>query len=344
MSEKTSNNKDLFPNNIQFLCNLPTDSFASMGLDNSICVFKSINDIYYLIYSNLNNSIISFNLINNKIINEIKNAHNTDITNFRYCLDSKNKRDLILSISFGDNNLKLWDANNWMCLLNLQTVNNIGYIKTSCFLNDTKNIYIITSNSCESDLIEPIKIYDLNGNKIKEINESNEDTIFIDTYFDKKLSIYFIITGNNGYIKSYNYNENSSYLIYKDIENYYDHSSIIIDNNNNEEIVNMIESCGDGFVRIWNFHSAQIIKKIKVSNSFLYSIYLWDNNYLLVTSRDKKIKIISLSDGEIKKELGGYDKDVITVKSINHPIYGKCFISKGKFNEQIKLWIIQNKN
>ena len=50
-----------------------------MNSDNTFLIFKSINDILYLIYINKESSFISFNLINNKIINEIKKPHNNDI-------------------------------------------------------------------------------------------------------------------------------------------------------------------------------------------------------------------------------------------------------------------------
>ena len=328
----------LNPNKIQFFKNLTLDSYALMGLDNSICVFKSINEILHLIYSDINSSIISFDLNNCKKIAEIKNAHKTNITNFRHCLDINNRRDLLLSLSFEDNNIKIWQINDWQCLLNLPKVNNIGYLKTSCFLNDTHNIYILTSNSCESNLIEPIKVFDLNGNKIKEIYGSNVDTIFLDIYYDNALSIYYIITGNNGYIRSYNYNTNSFYLIYKEKNNYYDHSSVIV--YNDAKKVKMIATCGDGILEIWDFHSADLIDKIKISKGYTYSMCFWDKNYLFVGCRDKKIKLISLKDRLVKKELPGYENDVVTVKIIEHFQYGKCLISKGKYDESIKLWKI----
>ena len=85
---------------------LRLDSYCYIVLDNSFNVFKSIDNILYLIYTNKNNSIISYNLINNCKIIEIKNAHKQYITNFRYYLDKKNKRDLIISISAYDNNIK----------------------------------------------------------------------------------------------------------------------------------------------------------------------------------------------------------------------------------------------
>ena len=58
--------------NIKFLYDLTRDSLAYFYLDYIIVIFKSINDILYLIYSTKTKYIISYTLINNKIINEIK--------------------------------------------------------------------------------------------------------------------------------------------------------------------------------------------------------------------------------------------------------------------------------
>ncbi len=87
MNEKKPNDNTINPENIHFLKNLTIDSYALMGLDNSICIFKSINEILYLIFSDINLSIICFDLKDDKKIIEIRNAHNNDITNYRHCLD-----------------------------------------------------------------------------------------------------------------------------------------------------------------------------------------------------------------------------------------------------------------
>ena len=50
------------PKNIQLLSNIVNDSYAFSDMDNSFTVFKSINDILYLIYSNENKSIICYDL------------------------------------------------------------------------------------------------------------------------------------------------------------------------------------------------------------------------------------------------------------------------------------------
>ena len=40
----------------------------------------------------------------------------------------------------------------------------------------------------------------------------------------------------------------------------------------------MIESSYDGNIRVWNFHSGELIQKIFVSKYQLNVICLWDNN------------------------------------------------------------------
>ena len=302
---------------------------------NTFSIFKSINDILYLIYSNKNKSIISYDLIQNKKINEIKNAHNEYITNFRYYLDKINLRDLILSISAYDNNIKLWNINNLNCLLHIKKINKNGYLYSACFMNFNNNNYIITSNG-NFDLLDPIKVYDFKGNKIKEINDSCDKTFYIDNYYDKKSSKYYIITGNFGYIKSYDYNENKLFYKYSDNDNYSHMSFLIYDK---EEIIKLIDSSEDGNIRIWNFYSGILLQKIKVSDNKLYEIYLWDKEYLFIGCEDESIKLINIKNGIIVNELKGHNKGVVSIKIINHPKYGKCLISQGSGKDSIIIWI-----
>ena len=130
----------------------------------------SINEIFYLIYSSKNNSIIFYDIIENKKINEIKNAHKDIITGFRHYVDNYNKRDLIISLSYDNNNIKLWNVNNLNCILNLENINKPGrYLSLACFLNSKNQIYIITGNR-NYDSCEPIKVFDLKGKMVKQIS------------------------------------------------------------------------------------------------------------------------------------------------------------------------------
>ena len=140
----------------------------------------------------------------------------------------------------------------------------------------------MTSNRQIGFSSEPIKSFNLKGEKIKELKNSDEMTFFIDNYYDNILSKIFIIAGNYGYVKSYDYDNNELYFKYKDkFLNLFDtHFSIVINNKN--DIVQLIESSCDGNLRIWNFHNGLLLNRIKVCDNYFHGICLWDNNYIFV--------------------------------------------------------------
>ena len=337
-NESSSNNFEYYEKfkKITLLKEITIDSYADYGwLDNSFIVFKSIYGILHLIYSTEKKSIVSFNLIDNVKIIEIKNAHEEHITNFKYYFDKNKERDLILSISTKGNNIKLWNNHNFECLFNFD----VKYtVLTACFLIDNNNIYIIVGSNYNNSN----SVIDINGKKISEFTITESSESFMDTYYDNKLSKTYIIVGRDEMSLSYDYNNKVIYHKY-----YYsssnDRSSIII--SDKENIVKLIESGWDGSVRIWNFHSGDLLKKIGVSNGFLFGICLWDNEILVVGCGDKKIRLIELNNGTIIKELIGHNQDyIMTIKKIILPEYGECFLSQGWKNDQIKLWILGNKN
>ena len=322
------------PNNIQLLNNLTKDSYSDYALDNTFTVFNSIDNIIYLIYSNIKKSIIVYNIIDNKKINEIKNAHSRNITNLRNFLDKYNKRDLLISISLSNNNLKIWNITTFECLLNLENINKSGKLFSACLLSENNTNYIITS--CAYGNNEPIKIFDMNNIKVKEINELNDSVYFIEAFYDTFQSKYFIIVGCNGFIKSFDYNNNLLYKKYNDNDNNR-HCSIII--NNNEEKIKMFESSFDGNLRIWDFHEGKLLSKIKIcENSWLFGLCLWDNEHLLIGSGDKSIKVVELKNRTINANLNGFNNKVLCIKKVIHPLYGECLITQGYEKEQIKLF------
>ena len=324
---------------IKFLKYLAEDSYCRIGLDNTFIIFKSINNIFYLIYSDKNNSIISYNLISNKKINEIKKAHEYYIISIRYYCDTLNKRDLILSMSCFDNNIKLWNIHNYECLLSIKNYNN-GCDPLSCFLNDNNQIYIISINNTTNYKID---IMNFNGELIKEIiDNNNKRTYIIDTYFDNKNSKNYILTGNDANVKSYDYNENKIYKIYSDNDKRGHHSLIIYNENDVEKL---IESSFDGNIRIWNFHSGLLLNKIKVNNgliaSWIYSICLLDNNYLIIGCYKGIIRVIDINKQTTIKELNYHQYPVICITKLHLPNIGTIVVSQGFEEDGINLYIYE---
>ena len=325
------------PQNLKELTNITTDSYSDDVSDNTFTVFKSIYDYIFLVYSTKNKSIICFDLIEQKKIIEIKNSHKDFITNFRHYLDKKNKRDIVMTISCADRNIKLWDALSWECILDLKDIYPEGFIYSSAFLDDSIDNYLITSNYNYYNSPGYVNIYDFKGKLIKKINDSNENTSYIDIYYEEKnMNNHYIITGNSNRVVSYIYETNSIFKEYKDNYNN-NHLSIII--HQSEDCLKLIESCYDGNVRIWNFYTSDLLIKIQISNNWLYGICVWNDNYLFVGCSDKTIKLMELKDGFIAKNLKGHNNSVLTIKKFKHPEYGDCLLSQGYNEDQIKIWI-----
>ena len=328
---------------------IPIDSYTSPNeLNNTFVVFRTKDNLLYLVFSDINKNIIFFDLISNKTVCTIKKAHKDYITNFRYFLDKKNFRDLLLSISADDRNIKLWNSNTYECILNIEKIYSKGQIYSACFLEDDTQIFIIVSHYSSFISPEAIKVYDLNGNKIKELNDSKISTNFIDCFYDKKLAKNFLIRGKNDNLNSYDYKENK---IYKD---YYDEDTSLLNNRFIHFVINLkkkekesdandvelIASHYDSNIRIWNFHSGELIKKIRIGIN-LGGICLWKNKYLFSVCKNGTIKFVDLENVKIIQNLDAQPGQIINIEKINHPVYGTCLITQNLGNNKIKFWINQ---
>ena len=334
---KQNINNNSGPHNLKELTNITNDSYSDDVSDNTFTVFKSIHDYIFLIYSTKIKSIICFNLIEEKKIIEIKNAHKEFITNFRHYIDKKNKRDLVMTISCADRNIKLWDSLNWECILDLKHLYHEGFIYSSAFLEYSDEIYLVATNYNYYNSPGFVEIYDLNKKLLKKLNGSNENTSYVDTYNEKINSKYhYIITGNSNRVVAYIYETNTIFKQYKDNYNN-NHLSIIL--HQSEDCLKLIESCYDGNIRIWNFYTGALIIKIQIGNNWLYGVCVWNDSFLFVGCSDKTIKLVELKEGFIAKNMKGHNNSVLTIKKIKHPKYGNCLISQGYNEDQIKIWI-----
>ena len=340
---KFSNNKQLYlkynlnfksnPKYLKFSKLLIKDSTIKLHLDNIFTIFKSINNLLLVIYIKENTSIISYDLINEKQITQIKNAHNKDITNIKHYSEKKNKRNLILSISNEEWDIKLWNANNWECLHHYTyNYSNSNISKTICasFLNDNDNTYIISNN----DISVALKVYDFNGKTIKTIIDKDKRLSFIDTYFDINLHELFILAGKKGYSQSYNYNKNIIYRQYSNNDQRNRKNVIVTENNN---IIKLIDSSRSG-LRIWNFHSGLLIHNIIMSENKIFNLCLWNNNYILAGTNYRRILIINI-ENSYYHTLYGNEERIICIKKFFHPIYGECIIIQGHSLIKSKMWM-----
>ena len=314
---------------------------AAFSLDNSIEVYESFNkdqEGINIIYPN-KNIIKCFNLKKKEVIKEL-DSHTDNISGFRHFYDQIENKNLILSISCNDNNLKVWDTDDWSCLLDLQKVNEKGHLYSACFLNVNNLLYIVTSNAYNDGPNEPIKIFDLKGNEIKQI-QTIKYIYSIDTYYDEEKSQYYIIAGCRGCIESYSFDEGTKYKTYESVnpdEIYhnsgYDVNTKDLEGNNfkiysfkifkQDEIVKLI-LCKNNKVKIWDFHSGNCLNEIQMTNiGFVNSLCEWDKNEILVGGYIN-LKLINIEE---KKEVESIANNyIIAMKKISNKDLGNCLIA-----------------
>ena len=275
-------------------------------------IFQSVNNIFYLIYVNDKNSIISYDINNNEQICEIKGI-DKNIQKIIYYFDSVNKRDLIITISV--NSLMIWN------ILNLEILSNIRINDSFCFLKYNNNNYILIFNEKRNGKSVYINVFDFKGNKIKEINISSLTsyiyTYFIEAYYDIKLNKFFFIFSSKKHLISYDYKTDKTFNKYKTGNTKI--KQIIIYDDKITKMLGRIDKHNK--ILIWDFHSGNLLNTIEVFCE-INNILLWNEKYFFVTSNDGNIKLSGIVTKNFKT--GG---NMSTVTKIFHQKYGECLIS-----------------
>ena len=284
---------------------------------------RTYNDIYYIIYTNNRHEIIFIDILDNKIVLKIKNAHSKKIAHIAHYSDKNNKRDLFASYC-NNGSLKLWNINTMECIAVIDLLSSSGNkLLNSLFFMNLKNKLYIIAPFTSDDNFEKIYFYDLKGIKVKEIKIKNNRVFDINCYYEKKSHKNYFIFGGSGFLKSFDVNENDIYKIYCNNEAFINNQVLIYEDN---KIIKLI-SAGRGLVRIWNFHSGALLNKIKINtNKYnLPIICIWNNDYLIGACQYYGLKIFDFKNNNIPQTICEFG-DPKDVKKIIHPAYGECLV------------------
>lgn len=351
IEEDNINNLNEESNNFIYKC-YPEDD--KDNLINNIKNSQEIKNEYNEIKSNLNHS-------EEEIQKDEKNKND----NFKeqsedFKIEDFNNEQIISSHIDSNYDLKMSDINEKKIVTKENNINksnndSINSEKNEINNNDENQENEINTNNNENneDNMEKDHNPENNNNSNKSNNDNSKDMdnimenlyevkidhiYYIDTYFDKKLKTSYIISCCSGFIKCFNYNTNTLYQIYFDKEGEKNiHGNDIVDDSN-ENLVRLIETCNDGYVRIWDFHLGEMLNKIKICDEGIKSICLWDENTIFVGCDDATIKMVNINTNEILHVLYGHKQRVCCLKIIEHEHFGKCIISKGWGGDFIKLW------
>ena len=85
--------------------------------------------------------------------------------------------------------------------------------------------------------------------------------------------------------------------------------------------MNLIESDGNGNVRIWDFYQGTLLKTIASSGINLRGICLWNDQFLFAAGSDYNVKLYDLKNGTYLKKYDGHTSTCCAVEKIVHPKY-----------------------
>ena len=327
-----------------------TNEFHFYESKTCFCEFKSINNIICFVYIlNRESALVACDIIKKKIINKNvvnKNGGSFKITDVRHHLDKKLKRDLILHNNIYNNEIYIWDFNNWQKITQSYGVNKSGALYSLCFYEFNNIIYILTTNISWYGQNGNIKVLNLQSNNIKEIPNSNERAIYIDTYYDSKFDKNLIVTCNDkGHINFYDFQNNALFKRFDDNDPKYQFliNDFVVDER--EPIKKLIGSCYKAHIKIWDFYNGNLIKRIMFNSDGIYDLYgLWilNYNYLLVGTNETNdngningsIILFDLNTEKAIKKIRAHIGKVNYIKFINTN-NGNILVSGGLYSDII---------
>ena len=98
--KESDNKKENLPNISYFKTITDRHSYCTEVYNDNLCIFKSLYDIWYLVYSIYERDIIFYDLVNDKIIGTIKKPYKTkdEISLIKHYFIENEKRDLLLTL------------------------------------------------------------------------------------------------------------------------------------------------------------------------------------------------------------------------------------------------------
>ena len=318
------------PNELVFKQDICSNSHKTNSIDRVFCAFKSFNGEPLVVWGSTALNIEFYDCNKEKIVKTIYKAHHQTIFSCRHYADIRLRIDYIITSS-NDRSVKVWDATKDNYALYIPNVHNGYYIYSVsllCHLHQEKN-YVITS--CPN---EKMKVWSFTGLYMYNFGQSNESTYFIDVFYNKNQKKYFIINANSNDVKSYYFETGDLYHKYKGTPQTWHMSAVV---NNINDIFALIESDGNGTIRIWNFDTAELLKSITAHSINLRGICLWNDKYLFAAGNDSQVKLFNLEEGKFVKSFKGHTSTVCTIEKIMHPKYGGCLISHA-LDGKLKIW------
>ncbi len=326
----------------------PNFKFKQVAKETKCCFgINDIFDIYYalnennelyLISADNNSSISIIRLRDNKLVKNLEGENgNSTIYMIRHFYNKFNQKDYCIS-SFKRSIIKIWDLTdnyNIIHSIKIDYSENTRIYSCLLYFPDKNTNYFITSSN-ESEENDYTNIYDLEkGTLISNLKNTNRvDVFYLLLWENNKIDyliqccIYIVLIFNLQTKKLIN-------ALRKDDTTIHNSACIIKKN----EISYLYVGNINGIIDIWNLNNFQLNGIVKYKKSYFYHLLSWNNRYILVANKsDESIIIIDTMTNKVISVIKNLNENIIiSLKKINHPLYGESLLSFD-FSNKILLW------
>ena len=320
------------------------DYFVSKLFNEELMIFYRNNPIDSLSteYSSFSSCLVIYSYSNEQVIQNIKEKDNVKIHSLRHVYVKETAKDYILT-SNEERKAKVYEISyNTECIFEVEVPCSPCEIILSMLLvynNKANDITLISSTCGKED--ESLRVFDVKGQKLAYEFGVKMSTAFLDTYLHEEKT--YVISGNYSNIKVFDYEKRSLFNVYstEDTDLHY-RCVLVYDKNvsNKGEAVYLITSNDDGYLRFFEFFTAELISRLKIDRDRLCGICLWDPSRLIVACHNCRIYIVTIEDFtalKVENELVSHKRPVCSVMKIKGSLIsiGEDYLIKKWGNKEL---------
>ena len=158
-------------------------------LYNKFTSFRTFSNILLLVYADIENYLVFFDLEKNIVFKRINSCHEEAVSLIYHHKDLRKNNDLIVTISSADFNSKIWDISSFQLVANLTDIYENGFIESCCFINYNLNIFLAFANN-NNNISDKIKI--INRPKISALSRMEVFFNFVSLFLSRNYIFYVL--------------------------------------------------------------------------------------------------------------------------------------------------------
>lgn len=321
-----------------------TDTFINPNFKNQNCLIKnssslfdiynpfnnSRNDIIIIFQNNINLNISFYSLIFKECLKNIDSIK-SKLTEIKHFFNPKDSFDY-LCVADTTKTITVFNlTNNFSLLYQIKTYYTFNIFNCLMIFDEKNNNSYLISPTYAINGDNYTKIYILeDGSYIKKFPSTNKNsTIFLLSWFHKKLNHYYIIELCSEKIFIYNLITNGFYAEFKEKEvNDYLRGCIVED-------YYLYTLAFNYNLYVYDLYKKVFCRKIsfeninnKNLNNKIYDAIVWSKNYLILSyTDDKSLKILDIRQDKIISVLKlNINKSPMLIKKILNPIFGESLV------------------